>query len=179
MKFSLKAIAMTAVLSLSSPAAAQTALDIDADGNVTIPGTLTAGAITSDSLSWYVFADNLPDAMATVLKDPITFTTQNEFMMQRNSGMRVLYFSGWNSGLRVMTEPYMTGDSLTDGAIYQLGGSMWVTQNDLDPIAQKCPEKTVYHRYYYYTSDGVRPSLTDSNGCTTESVVYARKRSFK
>lgn len=167
------------ILALPTYATAQNAIDVDASGNVSIPGTLTAGAIQSNSLSWVKFADNLYDAMIKVNADPGAVTTQYEFMINRNNGMRVLHFSSWNGGLRAMTDPYMTGDSVINYPLYRLGGSMWAFNNPEDPPSTQCDVGKVLHRYYFSGDDGFLVSKTEGNGCSVELPVYARKRSFK
>lgn len=165
------------ILALPTVSMAQNAVNIDATGNVTIPGTLTVGSLQTASMTWVKFADNLREAMDKVALDPIGTTTNYEFMMTRNAGMRILHFSSWNSGLRVMTEPYMTGDSSSAGALYRLGGSMWVLNNEYDPQSSSCTSDKVYHRYYYYSSDGVR--AIGGNECRSEATVFVRKRAFQ
>jgi len=113
---------------------------------------------------WEKFSDNIKD----VLRDPVKY----EYAILRNgTHFRKLTESTWNSrGYRVMTEPFMTGDSEK----FYLGGSLWIWDTQ-DPRDDSC----VYHLYYHATNEGI--VAKGGNGCTKadkggEGHIYRRLR---
>lgn len=196
MKHHFKTTLFAVALALATPAQSQDAISIDADGNVSIPGNLTAGNISSanleqalaelkaqndkilTTLQWFEFAPNVGVAFAQVTADR-SLPLKLEFMMDRNTGARQLTFSTWNNGLRLTTSPYMTEDVTP----YTLGGSMWV-YNTTDPNSKSCTGGQAYHYYYYFEGAATlkdpdqspRYSNYIGNGCSTEKAVYARPR---
>ena len=80
-----------------------------------------------------------------------------EYAILRNRGFRTVTASTWNSGWRVMTSPYMTGDSKP----FMLGGSLWIWDTD-----DKRDDKGVYHVYYLYTDKGGTIAGGEGNGLT-------------
>lgn len=195
MKHHFKTTLFAVALALATPAQSQDAISIDADGNVSIPGNLTAGNISSanleqalaelkaqndkilTTLQWFEFAPNVGVAFERVTEDR-SLPLKLEFMMARNTGARQLTFSRWNHGLRLTTSPYMTGDVTP----YTLGGSMWVYNTD-DPNSKTCTGGQAYHYYYYIAGaatykDPTSPPryINNGNKCSTETTVYARPR---
>ena len=112
---------------------------------------------------WEKFSDNIKD----VLRDPYKY----EYAILRNGTyFRKLTASTWNRGYRVMTEPFMTGDSEK----FYLGGSLWIWDTP-DPRDDSC----VYQLYYLATNEGI--VAKDGNGCTKadkggEGPIYRRLR---
>ena len=105
--------------------------------------------------TWEKFTNNITD----LVKDNAHH--HYDYAVFRNNGFRKLTVSEWNSGWRVMTEPYMTGDT---EQTYRLGGSMWEWENkyDVNVNGERLKpghKEHVYHNYYYYFGDkGVIPS---------------------
>ncbi|WP_223422670.1 hypothetical protein [Tateyamaria pelophila] len=212
------------IMALPTVIFAQQAINIDQDGTVTISGQLKAGSIQADNLDqalidlmnevkglksdisalnskltknitdgqWFEYAPNVAAAMKKVNDaDVLKF----EFGIVRNKGFRELHFSSWNKGLRLMTEPYMTGDGPYGSTVtpYYLGGSLWVSGDALTReytgfnvqnatvnyrlAKDVCSGSESYHMYYKYKDSEVSP--TKGNGCRTEGPVYARKRQFQ
>ena len=158
-------------------ARAQDAIAVAPDGSVSIPGTLTVGTIDNDALNkiaealtWYVFAPNVYDAFVQVTDNP-QLLHDNEFMINRNRGMRRLHFSSWNGGMRLVTDPYMTGDRSS-----LLGGSVWVYKT-WDPNSETCESGKAFH--YYYKYDNGKVANVTGNGCQAETTIYARKYVFR
>ena len=191
----LKWLAASLVLSWPSLGIAQDAVNIDANGNVTIPGDVTAGNIAVNGtltaqnvqagnldqtlkdlaaqnskilsgLEWVVYADTLGNAMQRIIADPAAETTKYEFMMYRNAGMRQLHFSGWNqSDKRLLA---MTDPYMTgDAAPFHMGGSMWVFAQS--GFGHTCPAGQSYHLYYFSSATGFQSGW--GNDCTSEGQV--------
>lgn len=102
-----------------------------------------------------------------------------EFALFRNGGFRVLTFSNWNGGIRVMTDSYIRGDHpdySLNSEHFALGGSFWVFETDDE--SDDCPgEDEVHHYYYEYQADGVR--IRSRNGCRVEpGPIFRRDRLF-
>lgn len=216
---------LIAALLLAVPTAtlAQNAINIDENGDVTIPGKLSAGAVQAVNLDqtladlkaqveglksdiatltqtltqraeaekWFVYAPTVGAAMDKVTD---TEVLKYEFGVVRNKGFRIAHFSDWNRGLRLTTEPYMTGDSPDGTSItaYRLGGSVWINGDawtydgmtissnviiNYQSAKQFCGTSKVYHMYYKYTGGNVVPQA--GNGCRDDGPVYARARAFK
>ena len=111
---------------------------------------------------WESFSENIKD----LIKDGDTY----EYAVFRNGDFRTVTASGWNSGWRVMTSPYMTGDSGT----FRLGGSAW----NWDTSDQR-DNDGVFHLYYYTSNEGT--IARDGNGLTEadeggEGTIYRRPR---
>ena len=112
---------------------------------------------------WKTFSSDIKD----VTKD----SEKYEYAVLRNGGFRTLTASGWNSGYRVMTSPYMTGDS----GQFTLGGSMWIWDT-----RDRRDDKGVLHLYYFYTGNGTI-ATNSGNGLTRaddggEGKIYRRLR---
>ena len=112
---------------------------------------------------WKPFSKNIKDATKE--------SDKYEYAVFRNEGFRTLTASSWNSGRRVITSPYMTGDSDT----FKLGGSLWIwdTKDQRD-------DNGIYHLYYYYTNEGTI-ATTSGNAQTNaenggEGMIYRRPR---
>ena len=94
---------------------------------------------------WEQFSDNIKAIHGTE-EDQLRY----EYAVWRNHGFRTLTISAWNGGWRVMTSPYMTGDTAED---FRVGGSMWIwdTQDERD-------DGGVYHFYYFVADGSIEPS---------------------
>ena len=120
-------------------------------------------SLVEEGNPWKPYSNNVKD----VLKD----TQKYEYAIMRNGGFRQVSASTWNSGYRVMTEPYMTGDNKR----FTLGGSVWIwNTNDARD------DSGVYHMYYYATNEGV-VATTSGNGLTKadaggEGEIFRRPR---
>lgn len=105
------------------------------------------------------------------IKEAIKDVVLYEYALVRNDGFRTLTASTWNEGWRVMTSPYMTGDS----GRFTLGGSMWIW----DTIDAR-DDGGLYHLYYFFQDGGV--VAKDGNGDLSdgsdsgEGIVYRRLR---
>lgn len=211
------------IMALPTVIFSEQAINIDQDGTVTISGQLKAGSVQAGNLDqalidlmnevkglksdisalnskltqnitdgqWFEYAPNVAAAMKKVNDaDVLKF----EFGIVRNKGFRELHFSSWNKGLRLMTEPYMTGDGPYGGNAtpYYLGGSLWVSGDALTsaysgvtpdfkviyrPAKEVCSGSQSYHYYYKYKDNQV--STTIGNKCRTEGPVYARARQYQ
>ena len=111
---------------------------------------------------WESFSQNIKD----VIRDRDTY----EYALIRNGYFRTVTASEWNSGWRVMTSPYMTGDSET----FTLGGSAWIWDTK-DPR----DKDGVFHLYYYASNEGI--IARSGNGLTKadeggEGTIYRRPR---
>lgn len=95
-----------------------------------------------------------------------------EFGIMRNGGFRIVQVSTWNGGYRFMTEPFWRGDV---PANFGLGANIWLIGTD-DPADVACSGNTAKH--YYVMFENGKAELNNSNGCTAEGPVYARKRLF-
>ncbi|WP_171728153.1 hypothetical protein [Ruegeria sp. HKCCD7318] len=107
-----------------------------------------------------------------------------EYAIVRNGGFRVLTFSSWNwtpsneaevkrMGWRIMTEPYLSGDSLSN---LRMVRSVWLydTHEKLD---QECL-KTSGHLLHLYllAPTGADPQGIGGRGCRKEGPVWRRAR---
>ena len=105
------------------------------------------------------------------IKEVVNDVVKYEYALVRNGGFRTLTATSWTNGWRVMTSPYMTGDSDR----FTLGGSMWIwgTEDARD-------DGRLYHLYYYFR--GGEAVATDGNGIRSggadsgEGIVYRRLR---
>ena len=105
------------------------------------------------------------------IKEVVNDVVKYEYALVRNGGFRTLTASEWNRGWRVMTSPYMTGDSER----FTLGGSMWIwdTRDARD-------DSGLYHLYYFFQNG--EAVATDGNGSRSggsdsgEGIVYRRLR---
>ena len=98
---------------------------------------------------WEQFSD---DIMKIVGDEADNF--RYEYAVLRNGDFRTLTVSTWNGGWRVMTSPYMTGDSLNDEIQrFRLGGSMWFWGTD-----DERDDDGPYHMYYFADDGSIKPT---------------------
>ena len=104
------------------------------------------------------------------IKDVIKDSEKYEYAIIRNGGFRILNWSAWNKGYRVMTDHYMIGDNQP----FRLGGSMWIWDTD-DPR----DDKGVCHLYYISEQDGIKATTSgnfQNKSPKRECIVYRRIR---
>ncbi|MDD2868009.1 hypothetical protein [Neomegalonema sp.] len=146
------------------------------------------------ALTWAPVAPDVK-AFDAWLKEDANRLRDYEFGIEYSEGFRILHVSNWNHGRRFMTEPYMTGDRISDELYngFHLGGSLWLvgTQDVGETRAHYCvnsadkasyppkpdQDRRALHRYYFYGPDGVKPSTIGSS-CVIAGPVYARARLF-
>ena len=96
-----------------------------------------------------------------------------EFGIMRNRGFRKLTVSSWNGGHRFVTDSYLRGDTATT---FALGASFWVIGTN-EPSEGQCTGSEA--RHYYLRDTGGGMTIDQSNECSVDGPIYARKRLFE